>query len=253
MKSKKQRTADIQKSLETREKFAISHFDSRKYIQHNLNLEDGLGPILAFMDQLPADNTRVEVKRMFEDGEYSFAHAEYVLGDWGAMVGFEIHRWEDDRIVEHWDNLQPDTLTPNPAGRTMADGASQVADLHKTAANKARAVEFTQAVLIERNLPRLPDFFTGGRLLQHSPGEEDGVAGLAKKLGSAAGSLAWSKVHKVLGEGNFVLVMSEGTSGGKPAALFNLYRFENDMIAEHWDVVEDIPPREAWKNTNGKF
>jgi len=45
--SKKQRTAAIQKSLETREKYPISYFDSRKYIQHNVLLEDGLGPILA--------------------------------------------------------------------------------------------------------------------------------------------------------------------------------------------------------------
>lgn len=104
--SKKERTASIQKSLETRERFPISHFDSRKYIQHNMNIADGLGPILAFMDSLPADRTRVEVRRCFEDGDYSIAHADYLLGDWGRMVGFEVHRWENDRIVEHWDVVE---------------------------------------------------------------------------------------------------------------------------------------------------
>lgn len=80
-KPKHERTRDIQKSLETREKFPISHFDSRKYIQHNLGLEDGLGPILALMDSLPADRTTVTPLRSFEDGDYSVAHLDYVLGD----------------------------------------------------------------------------------------------------------------------------------------------------------------------------
>jgi hypothetical protein len=25
------------------------------------------------------------------------------------------------------------------------------------------------------------------------------------------------------------------------------------MIAEHWDTLEAIPPRDQWKNSNGKF
>ena len=27
---------------------------------------------------------------------------------------------------------------------------------------------------------------------------------------------------------------------------------ENDMIVEHWDVIEEIPPIDQWKNKNGK-
>jgi predicted SnoaL-like aldol condensation-catalyzing enzyme len=28
---------------------------------------------------------------------------------------------------------------------------------------------------------------------------------------------------------------------------------ENGKIAEHWDTIETIPPRDQWKNGNGKF
>jgi predicted SnoaL-like aldol condensation-catalyzing enzyme len=28
---------------------------------------------------------------------------------------------------------------------------------------------------------------------------------------------------------------------------------ENGKIAEHWDVIEEIAPKESWKNDNGKF
>jgi predicted SnoaL-like aldol condensation-catalyzing enzyme len=61
------------------------------------------------------------------------------------------------------------------------------------------------------------------------------------------------KVYKILGEGNFVLVMSEGLFDAKPTAFYDLYRLEGNKIVEHWDVLEPMLPREQWKNTNGKF
>lgn len=47
--------------------------------------------------------------------------------------------------------------------------------------------------------------------------------------------------------------MSEGSFGGRPASFYDLFRVENGKIAEHWDTLETIPVREAWKNQNGKF
>ena len=38
---------------------------------------------------------------------------------------------------------------------------------------------------------------------------------------------------------------------GKPTRVG--FRVEDGKIAEHWDVMAEIPPREAWKNDNGKF
>jgi len=59
--SKKERTAQISRSIQTRARFPISHIDSRKYIQHNVNLGDGLGPILEFMDSMPWQSPRKSV------------------------------------------------------------------------------------------------------------------------------------------------------------------------------------------------
>lgn len=247
--SKAERTASIQKSIETREKSPIHHFDSRKYIQHNLNLPDGLGPILAFMDALPADRTKVDVHRSFEDGDFSVAHADYVLGDWGPMVGFEVHRWENDRIVEHWDNLQPTPASANPSGRSMTDGATAVEDAHRTFENKALVEQFTAAVLIGGETSALPAFFDGDILIQHSPAYADGVAALREQLGNTR----YVRMHLVLGQGSMVLVMSEGRDGDQSTSLYDLYRVAGGRIAEHWDVVETIPPRETWQNENGKF
>jgi predicted SnoaL-like aldol condensation-catalyzing enzyme len=60
--------------------------------------------------------------------------------------------------------------------------------------------------------------------------------------------------HKILGQGNFVLVMSEGKFGkGDHVAYFDLFRLENNQVVEHWYVIQTIPPKSEWKNNNGKF
>jgi predicted SnoaL-like aldol condensation-catalyzing enzyme len=68
--------------------------------------------------------------------------------------------------------------------------------------------------------------------------------------------LKYDKIHKLLGEGNFVLAVSEGrygSSGGKHTCLYDLFRVEGGKIAEHWDTVDTIPEKENRKNNNGKF
>lgn len=65
--------------------------------------------------------------------------------------------------------------------------------------------------------------------------------------------MKYDRIHKLLGEGNFVLVTSEGSFGGNHTAFYDLFRVENGKIAEHWDTMETIPDRSEWKNSNGKF
>lgn len=51
-----------------------------------------------------------------------------------------------------------------------------------------------------------------------------------------------------------MLVVSELTSSkGTSAAVYDLFRVENGKVAEHWDVVQEVPAKTEWKNTNGKF
>jgi predicted SnoaL-like aldol condensation-catalyzing enzyme len=62
----------------------------------------------------------------------------------------------------------------------------------------------------------------------------------------------------VIGEGNMVLAISDGTTvdaegTNVPTAFYDLYRCEAGAIAEHWEVVEIIAPRDEWRNDNGKF
>ena len=43
----------------------------------------------------------------------------------------------------------------------------------------------------------------------------------------------------------------DGELGGKPTALYDLFRVEDGMIVEHWNTVQEIPAQMA--HDNGMF
>lgn len=240
------------KSLETGDPAPVALVNPDNYTQHNLAIGDGIEGLAAALELLDG-TARVRSVRVFEDGDYVFVHTDYDF--FGPKVGFDIFRFEDGRVVEHWDNLQ-ETAGPNPSGHTMLDGPTTPTDLEKTDENKTLVRTFFEDVLVGQRFDRLPDYFDGDRYIQHNPAIADGLSGLGAALQSwqeEGFEFAYDTVHAVFGEGNFVLVVSEGRFGGDPVAFYDLLRVENGKIAEHWDTIETIPPREAWQNDNGKF
>jgi len=252
--NKKQQVAALLKSLETGDPAPVSAINPSKYIQHNLMAADGLAGFAALLKQLPPGATKAQTVRVFQDGDYVFAHTQYEF--FGPKVGFDIFRFEDGKIVEHWDNLQERPGSPNPSGHTMVDGPTAAAEPEKTEQNKALVREFVNAILVNGQMEKVGSFFDGDRYVQHNPMVADGLSGLGAALKAMAAqglTMKYDRVHKVLGEGNFVLSVSEGSFGGKPTSFYDLFRVENGKIAEHWDTIEPIMPRNAWKNDNGKF
>lgn len=253
-RSPKEKTTALQKSIETGDKSVMNLLHPTRYKQHNVSIGDGLEAIAAIHELLPRDQVYTHVVRAFEDGDYAFVHIDYHL--FGLTVAFDIHRYEDGVAVEHWDNLQDMPAGRNKSGRTMTDGKTQAKDHAKTAANKDLIRRFTQQVLVEEQLGAVPDYFAGDQLVQHNPHMGDGVAEFlaVRQAWAAQGAPArYDQVHMVLGEGNFVLVLSEGVFQEKSTAFYDLYRVENDKITEHWDVVEEIPAEADRQNSNGKF
>ena len=88
------------------------------------------------------------------------------------------------------------------------------------------------------------------------PRVADGLSERAIALEAMARSgihMKYERTRKVLGEGDFVLVASEGWFANNHVAFYDLFRVQYDRIVEHWDVIETIPERSDWKNTNGNF
>lgn len=249
-----QKVVALLKSIETGDQAPIAYINPDQYIQHNLGVADGLAGFGAVLQQLPPNSAKVNTIRAFQDGDFVVAHSEYNF--FGPKIGFDVFRFEDGKIVEHWDNLQTTPEQANPSGRSMIDGETQITDLDKTATNKVLVAKFIDDILVNGRMDQLPNYFDGDNYLQHNPQIGDGLSGLGKALEAMAAQgiqLKYKQVHQVLGSGNFVLTMSEGQFGDQATAFYDLFRVENGKIAEHWDVIEAIPAKTAWKNDNGKF
>lgn len=253
MSSQKQQVVDLLKSIETGVTAPVAAINPSKYTQHNLAVADGLAGFGALLQQLPKGSARVNTVRTLQDGNFVVTHTEYNF--FGPKIGFDIFRFENGQIVEHWDNLQ-ETAGPNPSGHTMVDGATQVTDAAATAANKTLVRNFVTDTLVNGQMDKLAGYFEGDNYIQHNPQIPDKLSGLGGALAAMAKkgiTLKYDRIHTVLGEGNFVLVVSEGHLGGRHSSFYDLFRVQSGKIAEHWDTIEPIPPQAEWKNNNGKF
>lgn len=244
------------KAIETGAQEPVAYINAESYTQHNLGVADGLAGFGAALAQLAhyPEKARVNTVRVFADGDYVVAHTDYNF--FGPKIGFDIFRFEDGKIVEHWDNLQTTPESTNPSGRSMVDGITEIVDVNKTEENKLIAENFVKDVLMGQHPEKLTDYFDGNNYIQHNPGIADGLDGLGAALANMAQAgieMKYDTLHKVLGKGNFVLTVSEGYLGGVHTSYYDLFRIENGKIAEHWDVIESILPEEQRANSNGKF
>lgn len=214
------------------------------YIQHNLAFETGAD---AFMDSVAylgsaEVKTTVNTIRAFEDGDFVFMETVYNFAGSGEQVAFDIFRFEEGKMAEHWDNLAFVT-EPNPSGHTQIDGATDITDLAKTEENKNLVENFVYDVLHGENMDNLTSYFDGDTYIQHNSTIADGLSGLGEALAYLASidvAMIYNGTHMVLGQGNFVLAVSEGTFGGEPTSYYDLFCVENGKITEHWDVMETI-------------
>lgn len=230
---------------------------TKDYIQHNLAYGTGRDAFAGSVEYLASAETKTTVNnvRAFEDGDCVFLQTVYNFAGAGEQVAFDIFRFEDGKIAEHWDNLAF-VAEANPSGHTQIDGTMEITDLDKTEENRKLVENFLYDVMQGNNLDKTPDYFDGDTYIQHNVAIADGVSGLNEALGALAEAgieMIYDEVHMVLAQGNFVLAVSEGTYGGAPTSYYDLWRVENGKIAEHWDVMETIADQSTWANENGKF
>lgn len=252
---RKDQILTLLKGIETGDEASIAVVNPDKYIQHNPQTHEGGEGLAALFKRLSKSSPRVNIVRVFSDGDYVFAHTEYDFDT--RRIGFEIFRFEGDQTVEHWDNIQP-REGPNLSGHSMVDGPTEASDLDKTNYNREIVNSFVDDVLIDGQFDKLNHYIDGKRYSEHNPRTGHGLSGLNstlldKEVSNEGITIDYDRKHRILAEGNFVLTVSEGSVNGVHSSLFDLYRVFDGKIVEHWDTVEPVPPRSEWKNDNGKF
>ncbi|MGY4982782.1 nuclear transport factor 2 family protein [Streptomyces sp. 900105755] len=231
---------------------AVDRWVAADYRQHSSLAADGPEALRALVAGLPGD-FRYEGARVIADGDLVALHGTYHGFGPVPLVAFDLFRIDaDGRLAEHWDALTP-VVTDTASGRTQTDGPSAPSDPDRTEANRALVTEFAQKVLVGADYSVLTDYISTDTYRQHNPEAADGLDGFgaaAARWAEQGKNLVYRAVHRVVAEGDLVLLQSEGEFG-VPVAYWDLFRVADGRIVEHWDVIAPVPAE--LPHSNGLF
>lgn len=120
--------------------------------------------------------------------------------------------------------------------------------VEKTARNRAIMTDFVR-ILYEQRQPRAAfEKYVWEGYVQHNPVIADGRENALKWLEPVFSKPdAEIQVRRVLVDGDFATVQIIGRMSAKDpgSAVMNIFRLENGMIVEHWDVTQAMPAETA--------
>jgi len=131
----------------------------------------------------------------------------------------------------------------------VGSAAAQQAEL-----NKRNVLEFYDKALNQKDWEAASKYL-GPKYIQHNPGVADGHEGLKNLLSFLREKFPTlrSEIKRAFAEGDYVIlhVHSVREPGQRGRAIVDIFRLENGMIVEHWDVIQDVPEKAV--NQNGMF
>jgi predicted SnoaL-like aldol condensation-catalyzing enzyme len=227
---------------------ATKYIDHRRFVQHNLYAADGVEGLTQFIRESPRDQLKLTVTRAIQDGSYVVTQAKGQRS--GKNIFFDVFKFEDDLIVEHWAFSAKDA-PPNESGHTQIDGPTEAKHLEDTERNKSFVRRYYETFHIRGDHDGSEQYFTGEVMIRHEPGVRDGVSEFMRDVEVLMQHRTIDEIELLLGQGDFVFLAAKGTHEGKPCVYIDLYRVENEKVVEHWGFPEMLPPPAEWKNSNG--
>ncbi|KOV85369.1 nuclear transport factor 2 family protein [Nocardia sp. NRRL S-836] len=219
---------------------AVDRWVAPDYRQHSALIGDGPEALRGLVANLP-EGFHYELARVVADGDLVALHGVYHGFGPQPLVAFDLFRVENGKLAEHWDALTP-VVERTASGRSQTDGPAAPADAD-TERSRSLVGEFAQRVLRDADYSVLTDFISTETYLQHNPEAADGLDGFgaaAARWAEQGRHLLYKTVHRVVAEGDLVLLQSEGEFG-EPVAYWDLFRVADGRIVEHWDVIAPVP------------
>ena len=114
--------------------------------------------------------------------------------------------------------------------------------------------EFYDLIINQKDYARAKAYM-GPRYKQHNPLVKDYPEGLQEFIEFLKTNApeAHSEIVRSFADGDYVIlhVHSIRQPGTRGRAIIEIFRLENGLIDEHWDVIQEIPESSA--NPNGMF
>ena len=121
-------------------------------------------------------------------------------------------------------------------------------------ANKEIVIAFYDAAINEKDFEKASQYL-GDVYIQHNPLAQDGPEGLQAFLDFARQNIPDFRIEfkRVLADGDFVVVHGHARANpeDRGSAVMDIFRLENGLVVEHWDVIQQIP--ETAMNDNTMF
>jgi predicted SnoaL-like aldol condensation-catalyzing enzyme len=230
---------------------AVDRNFGESFRQHDPNLADGLAGMKALAAEIASSPAAdITIFRTLVDGGLVVLHSRH---EGLNLLAFDLFRFEGAEIVEHWGGQQPESSARNLSGHTQVDGPTVVADREKTDANRALLQTYREVITVQQHYDRIGDFLADD-YAQHAEGFGDGIERVKARyaVDVKPGTSHFLTPRFFVADGNFVLSVVDHRTDPL-TANFDLFRIADAKIAEHWEVLSPIPPRDRWKNSNGPF
>ena len=226
---------------------ATKYLSPTSYLDHNPRAAGDADGVSQYVDRLAGSGARLRVVRMFQDGHHVVIQADGDADGHGTF--FDVFRFDGGLIAEHWAFSSP-AGPPNRSGHTQVDGPTASRKDADTAASKALVEAYYRSFHIEGRQEVISRYFANDVCVRHEPGVADGIPAFLRDLETLARNRTIDGIRLLLGEGDFVFLVGEGTHASKPCAYVDLYRVDGDRIVEHWGFPQDMPPPAERQNPN---
>ena len=89
-------------------KKAVELYVGNNYIQHNPAVGDGTESFIAYFEKMYIEypDKSIEFVRSVEEGDLVSLHTHQTWPGNDEYITMDFFRFEDDKIVEHWDSIQ---------------------------------------------------------------------------------------------------------------------------------------------------
>lgn len=120
------------------------------------------------------------------------------------------------------------------------------AKINEEESNKKLVADFYQQLFGDKNIESIDKYLTED-YIQHNPSLPDGRAALKE------GVTQWFKgapqekvdIQHLSADGDLVYIHTKSKMGPKTVSIIDIFRVDHGKIAEHWDVIQEVPEKSA--------
>ena len=119
--------------------------------------------------------------------------------------------------------------------------------------NKKTVLAFYSLAFNDRKPVEAVAEYVGATYRQHNPQAQDGPVGFVQFVVAFFGQFpdASFEIRRVVAEGDLVVMHSllKRAPDDRGTAVVDIFRLEDGLVVEHWDVLQPVPETSANDNT----